>query len=146
MQVIEIRYQNILIQGLTAMLLLLLTMFITDILELAMGGDYSRTSEIISKDPGMAGLWFLACLICINVLVQMVVRSINQKKYRWLVFAFTVCYGVFFLSHQIFHFFSGEGYGVHLVLDSTHNIVAAWTTWASYQWAVIAKYNLHANG
>jgi hypothetical protein len=137
MQTTEIKYQNIIIQGWVAMLLLLLTMFITDILELAMTGDYYRTSEFLLKDPGINGLWFLSCLICINVLVQMVVRVINQKKCRWFIFVLTAFYGLFFLGHQIFHLINGEGYDIHFILDTTHNIVAACALWTSYKWATI---------
>ncbi len=137
MQAIEIKYQNIVVQGWVAMLLLLLTMFITDIIELAITGDYNRTSEFLLKDPGINGLWFLSCLICINVLVQMMVRSISRKKCRWLIFTLTACYGLFFLGHQIFHLINGEGYDIHFVLDTTHDIVAVWALWASYKWATI---------
>jgi hypothetical protein len=134
MKNLENKYQNIVVQGWVAMLFLLLTMFITDIVELAMKGDYTSTSAFLSKDPGMDGLWFLAFLICFNVLVQMAIRTISCLKFRWLTLALTISYGLFFLAHQVIHLLNGEGYDIHFVIDVTHHIIAIWATCGAYKW------------
>lgn len=135
MQESKVSYRDVIAQAWVAMLLLLLTMLIVDIIGVLISGDYDRASELLSKDPGVSGLWFLSCLICINVLLQMTVRFIEKQKYRWMIFVLTLCYGVFFLAHQIFHLINGEGFGIHFLLDTTHDIVAVWALWVCYKWA-----------
>ena len=76
------KYQNLLAHGWSGMLFLLLTMFITDIVELTIQGNFQHASDLMARDPGARGLWFLACLICFNALVQMAVRSVNSTAYR----------------------------------------------------------------
>lgn len=129
------KYQSLVVQGWVGMLFLLLTMFITDLVELGMQGDYAATSVFLLKDPGVAGLWFLAGLICLNVIAQMGIRAVSEKRCRWWVFGVTVGYGCFFLAHQVMHLAAGEGLDIHFLLDTTHNVIAAWASWAAYQWA-----------
>lgn len=135
MSQLEKKYQGIVVQGWVGMLFLLLTMFITDIIELAMRGDYTETSNFLSKDPGAAGLWFLSFLICANVLAQMSIRAISANKCRWWVFGITIGYGLFFFLHQAVHLLNGEGFDIHFVIDITHNILAIWASWAAYKWS-----------
>ena len=129
------KYQNLLAQGWNGMLFLLLTMFITDIVELTIQGNFQHASDFMAKDPGTRGLWLLACLICFNVLVQMTVRSVNSTACRRFIFWATTLYTLFFAGHQVRHLLAGEGWDIHFVLDTTHNIVGAWASWAAYKWA-----------
>lgn len=128
-------YRDLIAQGWAGMLFLLLTMLIADIVELAMQGDYGGTSAQLLKDPGIAGLWFLSALICLNVLVQMAVRATPHNKYHVWIFLLTASYGLFFLAHQIVHLLSGEGFDIHFVLDITHHILAGWASWAAFKWS-----------
>lgn len=134
MKNLNTKYQNVIVQGWVGMLFLLLTMFITDIVELAMQGNYATTSEFLAKDPGIDGLWFLAFLICFNVLIQMAIRSLSCIKFKWFIFIATIAYGLFFLAHQIIHLFNGEGYDIHFIIDLTHHAIAIWASWAAHRW------------
>lgn len=71
----ERKYQGLVAQGWTGMLVLLLTMFITDLVEFSMRGEYMDLSALLSKDPGITGLWVFSALICLNVIAQMSIRS-----------------------------------------------------------------------
>jgi len=53
---IERKYQGLIVQGWIGMLFLLITMFITDLVEFAMRDDYDEMSTLLSADPGIAGL------------------------------------------------------------------------------------------
>lgn len=128
-------YRDLVAQGWAGMLFLLLTMLIADIIELAMQGDYGRTTVHLLTDPGIVGLWFLSCLICVNVLAQMAIRATPENKYRTWILILTAAYGVFFLAHQIVHLQSGEGFDIHFILDITHHTLAAWASWAAFKWS-----------
>ncbi len=129
------KYQDILVQGWTGMLFLLLLMFITDIIEQSIDGSFQNMSAFLAKDPGITGLWFLAGLICVNVLVQMCVRTFQGKLCRKMIFILTIVYTLFFLLHQVFHLISGEGFDIHFMIDITHHILGTWACWAAYQLA-----------
>jgi hypothetical protein len=136
----ESKYQSILLQGWVGMLFLLLTMFITDIVEQAIKGSFESFSAFMAKDPGFVGLWFLACLICANVLAQMAIRVIHKKQCRWIAFYTTLIYTLFFLTHQVVHLIAGEGFDIHFIIDITHNILGFWASWAAFKWATYAEY------
>ena len=136
----ESKYQGILLQGWIGMLFLLLTMFITDIVEQAIKGSFESFSTFLAEDPGIVGLWILACMICANVVMQMVIRVIRKKCWRWFAFYSTLIYTLFFLTHQINHIVSGEGFDIHFVIDITHNILGFWASWATYKWAVYSEH------
>ncbi len=140
----ERKYQSIVVQGWIGMLFLLLTMFITDIVELGMQGDYANTSDFLLRDPGVTGLWVLSFLICFNVLAQISIRSISKHKCRWWVFGITVGYTAFFLAHQVMHLLSGEGFDIHFILDSTHDVIGAWASLAAYRWARVSSTNIES--
>lgn len=131
----SVKYQGILAQGWIGMLSLLITMFITDIIELLMKGDVAYTANFLRQDPGMAGLWLLVGMICLNVLMQMGVRIFTAKPWRWLALSVTVLYTLFFFMHQAVHLVQGAGIDLHFLLDVTHNIVGIGASWAAYQWA-----------
>ncbi len=52
----EAKYKGILLQGWVGMLFLLLTMFITDIVEQAIKGSFESFSTFLAEDPGIVGL------------------------------------------------------------------------------------------
>lgn len=128
-------YQALTAQGWSAMLLLLLAMFITDLVEFSMRGAYQALSAQLRDDPGAVGLWLLSVLICLNVIAQMAIRSVHHDRCRWRVFWFTAAYAVFFMGHQLVHLFAGEGLDIHFVLNVTHHLIGIWAAWAAYRWA-----------
>lgn len=123
------------VQGWSVMLALLLTMFITDLIEFSMRGEYQELSALLLKDPGMDGLWLLSALICLNVIAQMFIRSVHLRGCRWRVFWFTAGYVVFFVIHQAAHPLKGDGFDIHFLLETTHHIVGIWAAWTAYKWA-----------
>ncbi len=130
--------RKIVIQGWAGMLFLLIVMVITDLVKYGMSGDFSP----LIKDPGMRGLWFIATVTCISVLVQMFLRTYDDKRCRWSFFAVTLAYTLIFIAHQLIHLFSGDGFDIHFVLDVTHHILGIWATIAAYKWVklgVLAK-------
>lgn len=132
---VESKYQGLVVQGWMGMLVLLLTMFITDPVEYSLRGEYQALSTLLAKDPGVIGLWVLSALICFNVIAQMAIRAVHRRGCRWRVFWFTVGYSAFFMIHQAVHLFQGDGLDIHFMLDSTHHIVGLWAAWAAYKWA-----------
>lgn len=135
----ERKYQGLVVQGWVGMLVLLLTMFITDLVEFSMRGEYQDLSALLSKDPGITGLWILSALICLNVIAQMSIRSVHRRGCRWRVLWFTVGYAAFFMFHQAAHLLQGDGLDIHFMLDTTHHIVGLWAAWAAYKWARLAN-------
>ena len=139
MNEIERKYQGMIVQGWIGMLFLLITMFITDLVEFAIRGGYEEMSALLTADPGISGLWFLACLICLNVLAQMSIRALHKKTCRWLVFFVTLSYTLFFVAHQVVHLINGEGFDIHFIIDITHHIIGFWACWAAYKWVTLAS-------
>lgn len=134
----EKKYQGMVVQGWVGMLALLLTMFITDLVEFSMRGEYQGLAELLSNDPGITGLWVLSALICLNVIAQMSIRAVYRRGCRWRVFWFTSAYTAFFMIHQAVHLFKGDGLDIHFMLDSTHHIIGIWASWAAYKWAQLS--------
>lgn len=143
MKNIESKYQGIVVQGWMGMLVLLLTMFITDLVEFSMRGEYQELSALLSTDPGAGGLWVLSILICFNVIAQMSIRSVHRSGCRWRVFWFTVGYVAFFVIHQVVHLLNGDGFDIHFILDTTHHVIGVWSAWAAYKWAKYADATPH---
>lgn len=80
-------------------------------------------------------------MICANVVMQMIIRVIRKKHWRWFAFFSTLIYTLFFLAHQINHLVSGEGFDIHFVIDVTHNILGFWASWSAYKWAVYSEHS-----
>jgi hypothetical protein len=132
------QFRAITAQAWSGMLAVLLTMFIADMVRLAMLGQYSELTTSLSADPGRAGLWVLVCLICLNTLVQVAVHTFDAPLFRKAVFWVSALYTVFFMLHQAVHVASGESFGLHTVLDFTHHALGLWACWASRQWSTSA--------
>jgi hypothetical protein len=127
------------VQGWSGMLMLLLTMFITDLVEFSMRGEYRELSALLTVDPGALGLWILSGLICFNVIAQMAIRAVHRRGCRWRVFGVTVAYVAFFVAHQLVHLAKGDGFDIHFILDITHHLVGLWACWAAWRWARLAQ-------
>ena len=69
------RWRGILIQGWSGMLGLLLMMGLAELFEAGMANDLSP----LAKDPGRAGLWFIAIAAGVNVVVQMLARTSDRR-------------------------------------------------------------------
>jgi len=131
-------YQGLVVQGWSGMLVLLLAMFITDLVEYAMRGEYRELSHLLAADPGVAGLWVLTALICLNVVAQMAVRAVHRRGCRRRVFGFTLAYVLFFAIHQAVHLAGGDGFDLHFLLDLAHHVVGLWACWAAWRWVRLA--------
>lgn len=127
--------RNVVVQGFAGMLFLLLMMTLTDLNELGMGGNFSA----LNIDPGVAGLWFMVIMTCINVLVQISVRTFENKPFRWLVFGASVIYTLLFVFHQVEHMSSGLVFDMHFVIDIVHHTLGIWATIAAFQWAKLPE-------
>ena len=133
------RHQAITAQAWSGMLAVLLAMLIADVVRLSMKGNFDDLVASLNADPGPTGLWVLICLICLNTLVQVAVRTVDAPVFRRAVFWLTVAYTVFFVIHQVVHLLSGEGFSIHTILDLTHHTLGVWACWAAYQWAWKAR-------
>lgn len=80
---VESKYQGLVVQGWMGMLVLLLAMFIADLVEYSMRGEYQTLSTLLAKDPGMIGLWVLSALVCFNVIAQMAICAVHRRGCRW---------------------------------------------------------------
>lgn len=113
------------------MLFLLFLMMLTDLVEFGMAGDFSP----LTKDPGIAGLWFIVVMTCVNVLTQMCLQVFDARLSRWIFFYLTIIYTLTIISHQVNHLIAGESFDIHFLLDITHHILGIWASIAAYQWA-----------
>jgi hypothetical protein len=130
----KLEYQqtrNIISKGWSGMLFLLFLMMITDIVEGGIKNDFS----ILIKDPGVKGLWFIAIMTIMNVIIQILIQTLENKKFRWFVFGLTLLYTLFFVGHQVNHILSGEGIDIHFFLDITHHFLGIWATIFAFKWA-----------
>lgn len=116
------------------MLAVLLMMLQADVVRLAMLGPYSDLRLALAADPGISGLRALVYLACANVLMQVAIHTFDGKGFRLFVAVATGAYALFFMGHQVVHLASGEGVGLHTVLDVTHHLLGVWAMWAAGCW------------
>lgn len=116
------------------MLAVLLMMFLVDIERFVMVGQYMELSESLAHDPGALGLLVLVYLVCLNVFMQVAVRTFSVKWFRVTSFWITAAYTTFFLLHQIVHVIGGEALGPHTPLDFTHHFLGFWASWSAWRW------------
>lgn len=122
--------RSIIAQGYAGMLFLLIMMTVSD---LTVAG-LSKNLDLLQNDPGTVGLWMTAILLCINVLIQIAVRTFDGKKFRQLIYVASIIYMLLFVVHQIFHFAAGDGVTIDLMYDITHHIIGVWVIIYAYKW------------
>ena len=127
---IDARRRATIAQSYVAMLLLLQMMFVTDLVELGMKGDFSP----LLRDPGTTGLWVMVGVACLNVLGQLSARFV-QGRARWALFALTLAYTLFFVGHQAEHLVAGDGVDMHFLLDLAHHGAGLIGTLSAYRLA-----------
>lgn len=124
------KYKNIIAQAWTGMLLLLFLMLFTDLIEGGIHGDFS----FLAKDPGVSGLWFIVVVACINLSLQLIIKTFNNRIIRRFVFVMSISYTLIFIAHQTNHLIAGEAFDYHTVLDLTHHVFGIWGSIAAYKW------------
>ena len=128
------RFQAITAQAWAGMLAILLMMFIVDLERFAMLGQYKELSESLATDPGAVGLLVLVYLVCLNVIMQVAIRTFSTQWFRVATLGVTVAYAAFFLLHQVVHLAGGEPLGIHTPLDITHHLLGGWGSWSAWRW------------
>jgi len=53
-------------------------MALTDLIEFSMSNDFTP----LINDPGIAGLWFIVIMTCMNVLVQISIHAVDTQFSR----------------------------------------------------------------
>src|SRR3989344_7282247 len=96
----EEKIRSIVVQGYVGMLFLLVMMTVSD---LTLAG-LSQNFNLLQNDPGTVGLWMTAVLLCINVLIQIAIRTFDGKQFRQSIYVASIIYMLLFVAHQIFHF------------------------------------------
>lgn len=129
------RFQAITAQAWAGMLAILLMMFLVDLERFAMLGHYKELSESLAHDPGKIGLLVLVCLVCLNVLMQVAIRTFSAKWFRIATVWLTAAYAAFFVLHQVVHLAGGESLGIHTPLDLTHHVLGVWGAWSAWRWS-----------
>ena len=127
--------RSVIVQGYVGMLFLLIMMTLSD---LTVAG-LSKNFDILQNDPGVAGLWMTAALLCINVLIQIAIRTFDGKKFRQGIYVASIIYMLLFVAHQIFHFVAGEGVTIDLMYDITHHIIGVWVIIYARKWAKLEE-------
>ena len=117
-------------QSYVAMFLLLQMMFVSDLVEMGMAGDFSP----LIRDPGTSGLWVMVVVACLNVLGQLSARFVEGQA-RWALFALTLAYTLFFIGHQAEHLAAGDGVDMHFLLDMAHHGAGLVGTLSAYKLA-----------
>ena len=128
------RFQAITAQAWGGMLAILLMMFIVDLERFVMLGQYKELTESLAQDPGALGLLVLVCLLCLNVIMQVAIRTFTNNWFRVVTVWLTAAYATFFLLHQVIHVAGGEPLGIHTPLDLTHHLLGVWGTWSAWRW------------
>lgn len=128
------RFQAITAQAWGGMLAILLMMFIVDLERFVMLGQYKELTESLAQDPGALGLLVLVCLLCLNVIMQVAIRTFTNNWFRVATVWLTAAYATFFLLHQVIHVAGGEPLGIHTPLDLTHHLLGVWGTWSAWRW------------
>lgn len=128
-------YRALLLQGWVGMLFLLLSMLLTELIDVAIGGDFTALASHLARDPGAAGLAVLTGMICFNVIAQMLIRTIHRRACVMRALWITLAYTLFFAIHHGAHLLGGEGIRFNTLLDVTHHAVGLWAAWAAYRWA-----------
>lgn len=131
----EKNLQSIIAQGYVGMLFLLVMMTVSD---LTVAG-LSKNLDLLQNDPGTIGLWMTAVLLCINVLIQIAVRTFDGKKFRQSIYVASIIYMLLFVAHQIFHFAAGDGVTIDLMYDTTHHIIGVWVIVYARKWAKLKE-------
>ena len=131
----EEKIRNIIVQGYVGMLFLLVMMTVSD---LTLAG-LSQNFNLLQNDPGTVGLWMTAVLLCINVLIQIAIRTFDGRKFRQSIYAASIIYMLLFVAHQVFHFAVGDGVTVDLIYDTTHHILGIWVIIYAYKWAKLKR-------
>ena len=127
--------KNVIVQGYVGMLFLLIMMTISD---LTVAG-LSQNFDLLQNDPGTVGLWMTAVLLCINVLIQIAIRTFNGKKFRQSIYVVSIIYMLLFVGHQIFHFAAGDGITIDLMYNITHHIIGIWVIIYARKWAKLEE-------
>ena len=123
--------RSIIVQGYVGMLFLLVMMTVSD---LTVAG-LSQNFDLLQNDPGTVGLWMTAVVLCINVLIQIAVRTFDGKKFRQSIYVLSIIYMLLFVAHQIFHFAVGDGVTIDLLYDITHHIIGIWVIIYAFKWS-----------
>ena len=129
----EKNLKSIVVQGYVGMLFLLIMMTVSDLT----AAGLSQNFDLLQNDPGTVGLWMTAVILCINVLIQIAIRTFDGKKFRQGIYVTSIIYMLLFVAHQIFHFADGDGVTIDLLYDMTHNIIGVWTIVYAGKWAKI---------
>ena len=127
----EEKIRSVITQGYVGMLFLLIMMTLSDLT----AAGLSKNFDILQNDPGVAGLWLTAVLLCINVIIQIAIRTFDGKKFRQGIYVASIIYMLLFVAHQIFHFAAGEGVTIDLMYDITHHIIGIWVIIYARKWA-----------
>lgn len=127
--------KNVIVQGYVGMLFLLVMMTVSDLVVAGL----SQNFDLLQNDPGIIGLWMTAVLLCINVLIQIAIRTFDGKKFRQGIYAVSIIYMLFFVAHQIFHFTAGDGITIDLMYDVTHHIIGVWVIIHAGKWAKLEE-------
>src|SRR3989344_4122685 len=127
--------RNIIVQEYVGMLFLLIMMTVSD---LTIAG-LSKNLDLLQNDPGVIGLWMTAVLLCINVLIQITIRTFDGKKFRQGIYVISIIYMLLFVAHQIFHFVAGDGVTIDLIYDTTHHIIGVWVIIYAHKWAKLKE-------
>lgn len=123
------------VQGFVGMLFLLLMMTDADLVKAGLTQNFS----LLQRDPGIIGLWLTSIAVSANVLIQIAIRTFDNKKFRWSIFGISIVYVLLFVLHQIFHFIAGDGIGIHFMFDITHHIIGIWVIINAFKWAKLEE-------
>ena len=131
----EENIKSIIVQGYVGMLFLLVMMTLSDLT----AAGISQNLNLLQNDPGIVGLWMTAILLCINILIQIAIRTFNDRKFRQSIYVASIIYMLLFVAHQIFHFVAGDGVTIDLMYDITHHVIGIWVIIYARKWAKLKE-------
>ncbi len=132
----EENIRSVIVQGYIGMLFLLVMMTVSDLT----AAGLSKNLDLLQNDPGTIGLWMTAILLCINILIQIAIRTFDGRKFRQSIYVISVIYMLLFVAHQIFHFAAGDRITIDLMYDITHHIIGIWVIIYASKWAKLREY------
>jgi hypothetical protein len=132
MEQTENELRDTIIRGWTGMAFILLWMFVASLMQSAIRQNFNPLSNHVQTFELVA----MTIYICINVLMQISIKQVNAKGFRWFAFGIVVIYAMTFVGHHLQHIIVyEERFNLNTVLNLTHHIAGASAAVATYRWA-----------
>lgn len=126
----ETKMRDIISAGWLAMLLLMMTMTMVWILE---GTQTGKLTQWVKQEP----LWIWPAFFGLEAIMVFLVRVLNLRWFRWLVFVVLVYWTLIFVGTTwILELREDLGRApYYVILKALRNVISIYITWIAWRWA-----------